>query len=643
MLGKLARRNARRSMRDYSVYLITVTIAFSLMYAFNMLIFSKEVSSMNELMSGLSIAIGFISVIVIGVIEWLVHYMNRFMLEKRSKELGTYMLLGISSRKISRMVLLENMIMGAAAFLAGLLVGTFIYEILLLIIMNLFEVRFSAKAEISLPAIFLTLLYAVLIYAFSMLRMRKKLKKTKIYDFIYAEKQNETAVISRKKSHWILCMVSVGLLAIGCGMLFLIFRRTEFFSPPLFFGGLALIIAGIYGTYFTMASFLVKLFLEKEERKYSKDNLFLYRNLSAKLKTMSFTLGTLAMLLTLTLTCIQSAMLFNRFFELSALNRCSFDAQITAGNPTVFPEVKAYFEKNRGIKESRQVPIYDCGQNTLYTLLDGKSYAEKDYAISYSDYAALRQMLGYEPAELSDGSYLFHANAQIKGAAEAKKELPYTINGVTLSLQEVYGEPLSQSGAIGIGCIIILPDELTEGLQTAYSALLINTSKETTTEDYDYLFALYGEDEEHHQWDIFDMDTKYNSISNSRASIIIFGFSLYYTGLIFICTAATILTIQQLSEASKYRFRYDILSKMGVSERKTGKLIFRQLLIFFGIPLVLPVPVSIFISFCVRSLLLEMITPAVFWTSVTAGLLVFFLIYALYFAATYVGYKKSIL
>ena len=48
---------------------------------------------------------------------------------------------------------------------------------------------------------------------------------------------------------------------------------------------------------------------------------------------MSFTMGTLAMLLTLTLACIQSAMLFNKFFELSALNRCTFDAQVSAEDP----------------------------------------------------------------------------------------------------------------------------------------------------------------------------------------------------------------------------------------------------------------------------------------------------------------------
>ena len=53
MLSKLALRNAKRSMRDYAVYLLTVSISFSLMYAFNMVVFSKDIKSLNQMMDSL--------------------------------------------------------------------------------------------------------------------------------------------------------------------------------------------------------------------------------------------------------------------------------------------------------------------------------------------------------------------------------------------------------------------------------------------------------------------------------------------------------------------------------------------------------------------------------------------------------------
>lgn len=630
-------------MKDYSVYLMTVTIAFSLMYAFNMVAYSKELSELGILMDSLPMMIGFMSVIVVGVIEWLVHYMNRFMLEKRSKELGTYMLLGISNRKISRLFLFENVIMGCAALLAGLVLGSFLYQILNMIIMNLFEVRYTIKAEFSLPAVLLTLLYVVLIYVLSMLRMRRRLRKMKIYDLVYAEKLNETAVISRKKSRIVFSVLSVLILALGCGIIYTIFSHLEYMNPVLLIMGLIFLIAGLYGVYITLAAVLVKIFLEKEERKYTRDNLFVYRNLSAKMKTMSVTIGTLAMLLMLTLACIQSASLFNTFFEQGAKNRCAFDAQISAESADGFREVLEYFQKTRGIKESRQVPIYSCGQKELYHALEQVSYGDEDYAIAYSDYAKLRKMLGYEPVSLKDGHYIIHTYAQTKRTADAKDSLPYTINGVTLEKQATYDEPVSQSGCIGVGYIIVLPDAIAGELPEAYTTLVLDTEKETTVEDYEYLTSNFGVMRGYDSaWLILSMDTKGNALYNSRASIIIFGFSLYYAGLIFICTAATILTVQQLSEASKHRFRYRILSNLGLTERKIDRLILRQLLLYFGTPLLLPVPLSIFISLCLKNTLLDMITTAVFWGSILLGLGLFFMIYALYFAATYVGYRRSV-
>ncbi|MDO4273625.1 MAG: FtsX-like permease family protein [Eubacteriales bacterium] len=643
MLSKLALRNAKRSMRDYSIYLLTVTIAFSLIYAFNMIVFSNDIQSLNRIMGSLPFAIVFISIIVIAVIEWLVHYMNRFMLEKRSKELGTYMLLGISNRKISKMVMVENMIMGAAALIAGLIAGTFLYEILTMVVMNVFDVRYTVKVGFSLPAVLLTVFYAILIYAFSMIRMRKRLKKVKICDLIYAEKQNETAVISNKKDHWTLCVVSTALIVSGCALLYITFHNRDFFSPVFLLVAFVLIIGGLYGVYITLAAFLVKVFLGKNERKYSKDNLFIYRNLSAKLKTMSITIGTLAMLLTLTLTCLQSAMLFNQFFELSALNRTSFDVQISTKDTSLFADAEKYFRDTRGIAESKQLPIYSCGQDTLIHTLGVDTYAETDYAISYSDYSSIRKIMGYDPVNLDETHYILHSYAEYKRVADAKGNMPYTINGVTLTLQNTDDSPLSLSGNIGVGYIIVLPDEIAAGLEVDYTTLVIDTKEETTVEDQKYLDVLYEENPEIDSLTTVEWDTKGSAISDSKASIILLGFCLYYTGLIFICTAATILTVQQLSEASKHRFRYKILSKLGVEDKKISRLVFRQLLLYFGVPLLLPVPLSIFISSCIRNLIMSLITPAVFWSSIAVGLGIFLLIYILYFAATFVGYKRSVL
>ena len=95
MLSKLALRNVRRSIKDYVIYMVTVMIAFSLIFAFNFVSFSKDILELSEMMENLRYIIIFVSCIIVFVIAWLINYTMKFMFSKRSKEFGTYMLLGI--------------------------------------------------------------------------------------------------------------------------------------------------------------------------------------------------------------------------------------------------------------------------------------------------------------------------------------------------------------------------------------------------------------------------------------------------------------------------------------------------------------------------------------------------------------------
>lgn len=90
MLGKLAFRNVKRSIKDYIIYLITITISFSLIFALNLVSWSDSVVNISENMDSFKNIVIFVNFIVIFVICFLINYTTKFMFEKRSKEFGTY-------------------------------------------------------------------------------------------------------------------------------------------------------------------------------------------------------------------------------------------------------------------------------------------------------------------------------------------------------------------------------------------------------------------------------------------------------------------------------------------------------------------------------------------------------------------------
>ena len=127
MLMKLALRNVRRSMRDYAVYFVTLTLGVAVFYAFNAIEDSRVLFEAQEgaanvfLASGASIfdilaqVMTYFSVVVAVVLGFLVLYANRFVVRARKKEFGTYLLLGMSPRQVSSVLLMEPPIVGVIA------------------------------------------------------------------------------------------------------------------------------------------------------------------------------------------------------------------------------------------------------------------------------------------------------------------------------------------------------------------------------------------------------------------------------------------------------------------------------------------------------------------------------------------------
>lgn len=116
MLAKLALRNVRRSAKDYLVYFFTMTVVVALMFAFNSLIFSEEVRDMFQEAEVMEVMLGLATFFIVLIVAWLINYMIRFILEKRSREFGIYLLLGMEKWQIARLYMRESVLLGAGAF-----------------------------------------------------------------------------------------------------------------------------------------------------------------------------------------------------------------------------------------------------------------------------------------------------------------------------------------------------------------------------------------------------------------------------------------------------------------------------------------------------------------------------------------------
>lgn len=103
MLCKLAWGNVRRAGKDYLVYLLTLTLAVSVFYAFNTISIQVDFVSMEEALSQLLGGIfSGLTLFLAAVMGFLMVYANGFIMKRRKKEFGLYQVLGMSRGQVAR-------------------------------------------------------------------------------------------------------------------------------------------------------------------------------------------------------------------------------------------------------------------------------------------------------------------------------------------------------------------------------------------------------------------------------------------------------------------------------------------------------------------------------------------------------------
>lgn len=132
MLFKLSSRNVKRSIRDYSIYFLTLALGVCIFYVFNSIESQTVMMDLSETNKQyvhlISKIISVVSVLVSAILGFLVIYANNFIVKKRNKEFGIYMTLGISRNKISIMLLVETIIIGTLSLVVGIFVGVFLSQ-----------------------------------------------------------------------------------------------------------------------------------------------------------------------------------------------------------------------------------------------------------------------------------------------------------------------------------------------------------------------------------------------------------------------------------------------------------------------------------------------------------------------------------
>ncbi len=669
MLSKLAIRNVKRSFKDYFIYIITVTIAFSLVFAFNFVAFSDDLTELSNLMENFKYAIIFVSVIIVFVIGWLINYTMRFMFSKRSKEFGTYMILGIEKKDINMMFLLENVILGLFATVLAFFIGILITIILSLVIMNIFEMPYQVGFSIKPVSIILSLGYFVLIYLFALFRSNRRIKKMKISDMLYFDEKNEKKILKSSKTKIFLFILSIILGLTGLYLVdytFSSFDNASVMIPLMI--GIVLIIISVYGFMITIGNFILTFVLKHKNLKYKGNNLFIARNFSSKINTMGITLGTLSLLSLLTIICLNVSLIMKDVFYNHVNQSIPYDIIIdviysevdTSGTSKMdytdkFNEYRKYIKDNYTIEDDLIYDVYTLNDKQIRRKINDlgvSGYVDVDSYVKLSDYNKLLEMLGRKQISLGDNEYYVHANKDLKDLVTLlNKEKPQLkIDDKTLKFKGASNDRFVTGWSVGTAYLVVVPDSYVKNMLVLNRMNAINTKEETTDEFYQNInndvggIPMTGNyDGEPYTFEVDGLKVRGNYLALNRSAMTMFSFSLIYVALVFVAVVGTIISIQTLSDSSKYKYRYKLLEKLGVEEKDIYKAIRKQVTFNFVFPVIYPIIIATITTFSINKLFGGITSNEYTHIySLAYSLIIFLVIYFIYYVATYFSFKRNV-
>lgn len=696
MLSKLAFRNVKRSAKDYMVYFLTMAVVTALMFSFHTLLFSKDVQDMFDIAGLMAVMIGLATFFIVLIIAWLIHYMVRFILEKRSREFGTYLLLGMKKKQIARLYIRENLLLGAGAFVVGIGFGALLSQILLAVLYSMIQMDYHLRLEFSSSCLSLTAACYGGCYLLALFRCKRRFRKMNIHDLMDSQRKNEEITEKYEKEKRLLLPLSI-LFFIVFGLFLFCYKEWNSGVLILFLTGLVLTI---YLFYIGISAWISCYVQKKGNMVYHGDYLFLLRQFSSKIKTMSFTMGTLTALFTLALLGCAVALMFNYYQNQILVNKFPFDVQVYSSDAEDdFQQEIALLEKETQVKETYTYRIYENGTNQvnvwLYTHLkvfgreyqkpDGTPYMEKirqndemaycdyDTYMGLSDYNHLRQMIGFEEIQLEEHEYLIHIKTRVLDeTGDFSKELDINAVDVPLTFAGYHTEKFSQDGHNGGDYMIVVPDCVLQGMRPYYAEFVADIEGDAPFGLQDKLDDIETDGQQvdfsgHVQTEAGSDDWEGEELGNSCAgsdTIVVYAaknlvrdnlipeikymlsaviFPLFYVGLVFLCVALTVLSVQQLSDSAKFRFRYQVLSQIGYSRNQISLIILKQLLGYYMCPALVAIAISGLIAVYAGS-------KFNFYTGTHTSAIVYFLIssalflgiYAVYFLVTYIGFQRNV-
>lgn len=678
MLASLSHRNMKRQLSEYKIFWFSLIGVVALMYAFNSLIVSRTMQQLFRLFAesgngDIGVIATLFSAIVVFALGWFISYMMDFILQRRSREISTYMILGVEKSDICKMIFKENAFFGLVAIILGFGFGILVSKILESFVSNLFHFQETLLVFLSVKAVGLTCIEFCIVYIIALVKTNRKVQKVKLIDLLNYSRNNSSVREHQSKTGFIFLLISVVMLIVS----FYSFAGTKQTVASITAGTVSAML-GLLCFFRGFIYIIHEMFNKSRNWKYKGSRLVTLRMFLSKSNKMSFSLGVISILFTCTIVCIGMTNAFYQVMEKAVVLQPFDLAIVHVGENGDYSQYSLFLNERTDVDDQYSYCLY-TDKSTQFTDIRNRVLTEywnrtdktvsiNDYFIAenqydafmkYSDYCNLRAMLGLPQIPLSEEQYIIHCLPYLKDTFTNLQ-----IEKGTLVCKDIFTEAFSQYGGYGNGqdFVIVVPDHYIENMEAMYSLYVVQSETVIDMSELESEFPqvrplnsnVVASGENGYTTKILDKGNYYYtgklaSTPTSQAILIIL--PLCYLSLVIGIISIVILAVQLLTEVKTIKRQYDVMRTLGNEVVVLEKMLREHIFLYFVLPLIpaLVIGSCLLKTMCHTLFVASYDVPvfdnltALIALVVLSALLIFTLIYLLYVFITSQAMRKEII
>ncbi len=615
MLFKLSMSGLKSKLKDYIVLLVGLVMSISIFYMFQTLALNKAFIESNSVIQSIGFVFQAGSFLLAIITFFYILYANSFLLSLRQKEFGMYMMLGAKKHKVTLLMFIETIVLGAASLAIGITVGVGLAEGIGQLLMKQLEFAGEGYKAFYLPSMTVTCIFFFALFVLSAIMNSIKLSRISVLQLVHADAQTERVAVKGKMTG-LVAFLAVILLGIGYASMIYMEKLREM-------GILIALITTTAGTYMLFGSllpFIIKKLKSNKKRSEKGLNAFTFAQLNFRINSLTKVLATVAMLVALGAGAISGGMAFKNNVIKMVDGLVIYDSVVH--NPTA--EEKKILD---GIpfKEKNEYR-YKVDDKYVYYV---KEDLEKNrpFVKDMANMKSMKDLVNTKKVseELSVGAVSREMNEKDANTKELPEEWDeafrtiqpfyvYENHAIKIVDQKMYDTVSGKEGIVFTGKTDDFVAYTKEWKKL--DELQLDKYKNVKAERLDSKYQAY--------------DMFYGVASGTV-------FMGFFLGIAFLAMMASCLMFKILSGASKDITRYQMLRKIGVRRELLTKSIYKELFLVFLFPAIVGIA-HVLVGMNIFGFIL--VDP---YFRIWIPIVIFVVIYAIYYFITVQLYKGIVL